>query len=379
MTNEMKITSSATVVENKGNLKDFKEKKGDFNNKKNFEQILHQLKLLMHKGKLIAESGNPEFTKADEIKNLENFMNSGENPETTVPESDEQSLAKFEQTFSSTFFDGKGLVTAKGMGDGLSLLASYFQAKSSDTSFSFEAYAKDFQELWRENPEVQEILMFGLYIADDFFKVQSTGAREWRNDFTRQYIANSNYKNIDIHQYATILTNDLSDHIKNYRFSFDVDKHQSCDEFFNKPIGYGYDDGINSAIQVCHLLNNQNKKMSEIINDLPKTFQSPTMAPYCKDDEKYSLIDELVNSIKKLKKDNVQIDGMNISKILTVNGIRFTLEDGSWGLVRASSNKPSLVVVVESPSSEKRKKNIFDFIDSLLKKTNKIGEYDQKI
>ena len=67
-------------------------------------------------------------------------------------------------------------------------------------------------------------------------------------------------------------------------------------------------------------------------------------------------LSELVNNIKKLKKDNVQIDGMNISKILTVNGIRFTLEDGSWGLVRASSNKPSLVVVVESPSSEKRKK-----------------------
>ena len=67
------------------------------------------------------------------------------------------------------------------------------------------------------------------------------------------------------------------------------------------------------------------------------------------------------------------------SEILTINGIRFTLEDGSWGLVRASSNKPSLVVVVESTSSEKRKKNIFNFIDNLLKKTNKIGVYDQKI
>ena len=40
--------------------------------------------------------------------------------------------------------------------------------------------------------------------------------------------------------------------------------------FFNQPLGYGYDDGINSAIQVCHLLNNQNKKMSEIISELPK-------------------------------------------------------------------------------------------------------------
>ena len=41
--------------------------------------------------------------------------------------------------------------------------------------------------------------------------------------------------------------------------------------FFNQPLGYGYDDGINSAIQVCHLLDNQNKKISEIIKELPNT------------------------------------------------------------------------------------------------------------
>ena len=70
---------------------------------------------------------------------------------------------------------------------------------------------------------------------------------------------------------------------------------------------------------------------------------------------------------------------MNIESILTVNGIRFSLSDGSWGLIRASSNKPSLVVVTESPTSEKRMKNIFKFIDNLLQKTGKIGEYDQKI
>ena len=48
-------------------------------------------------------------------------------------------------------------------------------------------------------------------------------------------------------------------------------------------------------------------------------------------------------------------------------------------LIRASSNKPSLVVVTESPTSDERKKRIFDFIDDLLQKTGKIGEYDQKI
>ena len=51
--------------------------------------------------------------------------------------------------------------------------------------------------------------------------------------------------------------------------------------FFNKPLGLGYDDGINSAIQVCHLLDNENKKISEILKELPKTYQTQTMAPFC--------------------------------------------------------------------------------------------------
>ena len=149
--------------------------------------------------------------------------------------------------------------------------------------------------------------------------------------------------------------------------------------FFNKPLGYGFDDGINSAIQICHLLDNQNSKISELNESLPKTFQSPTMAPFCKDEDKYILIDNLTSNIKKLKNDNIKIDGLTINKILTVNGIRFSLEDGSWGLIRASSNKPSLVVVTESPASDDRKKKIFEFINELLQKTGKIGEYDQKI
>jgi len=149
--------------------------------------------------------------------------------------------------------------------------------------------------------------------------------------------------------------------------------------FFNEPLGYGYDDGINSAIQVCQLLTNQNKKMSEIISELPITYQSPTMAPFCKDEEKYKVVEEMVKKVEDLKKQNIKIDNQSIIEVLTINGVRFSLTDGSWGLIRASSNKPSLVVVTESPTSNERKKIIFDFIDNLLQETGKIGEYDQKI
>ena len=149
--------------------------------------------------------------------------------------------------------------------------------------------------------------------------------------------------------------------------------------FFNQPLGYGYDDGINSALQICHLLDNQNKKIAEIIKELPKTFQSPTMAPFCKDEEKYKVVKDLVNQINEIKSKNTQIDNQSIKEVLTVNGIRFTFADNSWGLIRASSNRPSLVIVTESPTSNDRKKKIFEFIDGLLKKTGKVGEYDQKI
>ena len=103
------------------------------------------------------------------------------------------------------------------------------------------------------------------------------------------------------------------------------------------------------------------------------------MAPYCKDEEKYVVIEGIVKQVQEIKNKNIKIDNQLIKKILTVNGVRFVLEDGSWGLIRASSNKPSLVVVTESTSSDIGKKKIFNFIDNLLQKTGKIGKYDQKI
>ena len=150
--------------------------------------------------------------------------------------------------------------------------------------------------------------------------------------------------------------------------------------FFNKPLGLGYDDGILSAIQVCKLLDkNSPKKISDLFNELPTTYQSPTMAPYCSDEEKYKVVGTMIKKFKELFERKTKITDKFISEILTINGVRFTLEDGSWGLIRASSNKPSLVIVTESVQSIVEMKAIFNFIDDLLKATRKVGEYDQKI
>src|SRR4029453_17250815 len=64
--------------------------------------------------------------------------------------------------------------------------------------------------------------------------------------------------------------------------------------FFNKPFGRGYDDGLVSALAVCDMLDrNPQKSMADIKRELPKTWQSPTMAPHCDDEVKYRVVDEV--------------------------------------------------------------------------------------
>ncbi|MEJ0026614.1 MAG: phosphomannomutase/phosphoglucomutase [Rhizomicrobium sp.] len=146
------------------------------------------------------------------------------------------------------------------------------------------------------------------------------------------------------------------------------------------PYGRGYDDGIVAGIAVLEMLDRaKGKKMSDLVHSLPVTWGSPTMAPFCPDDKKYGIVDAMVKEYEAAKEKGETILGQKIAKLVTVNGVRVTLEDGTWGLVRASSNKPSLVVVVESPKSEANMRGMFADIDARLKKHPEVGEYDQKI
>lgn len=150
--------------------------------------------------------------------------------------------------------------------------------------------------------------------------------------------------------------------------------------FFNAPIGRGYDDGLVSAIALLKMLDhNPGKKLSDLRKSLPKTWQSPTMSPHCADEIKYGVIEKVVAAFEKRAKDGGTIIGQKIRDVVTVNGVRITAEDGTWGLIRASSNKPELVVVVESPASEENMKKMFAELDAELKKHPEVGDYNQKI
>ena len=150
--------------------------------------------------------------------------------------------------------------------------------------------------------------------------------------------------------------------------------------FFNPPLGRGYDDGLVSALAVLDMLDrNPDKSMADLERDLPKTWQSPTMSPHCDDEVKYDVVAQMVAHYQELADQDGTIAGQPIRELITVNGVRVVLEDGTWGLVRASSNKPELVVVVESPTSEENMRAIFADIDAHLSALPEVGAYNQKI
>jgi phosphomannomutase / phosphoglucomutase len=150
--------------------------------------------------------------------------------------------------------------------------------------------------------------------------------------------------------------------------------------FFNAPVGRGYDDGVVTAIAVIDMMErNPDKTMAELYAALPKTWGSPTMAPHCADEIKYGIVDKVVKHFEDMKAKGMKIDGKAIKDLVTVNGVRVVTEDDTWGLVRASSNKPELVVVVESPVSEARMREMFKSVDAVLRTHPEVGAYNQTI
>ncbi|MBV9288111.1 MAG: phosphomannomutase/phosphoglucomutase, partial [Hyphomicrobiales bacterium] len=64
--------------------------------------------------------------------------------------------------------------------------------------------------------------------------------------------------------------------------------------FFNAPVGRGYDDGFVTAIAVLDLLDrNPMKSIADLYRDLPETWASPTMSPFCPDEVKYEVADRV--------------------------------------------------------------------------------------
>ena len=150
--------------------------------------------------------------------------------------------------------------------------------------------------------------------------------------------------------------------------------------FFNAPIGRGYDDGLLSALAILDILDrNPGKTMADLRRSLPQTWSSPTMSPHCDDEVKYRVVENVVRDFQAIKARGELFAGHRLCDMNTVNGVRVAADDGTWGLVRASSNKPELVVVIESPVSEKRMREMFEGVDAVLRRYPEVGAYNQTI
>ncbi|MET3522346.1 phosphomannomutase/phosphoglucomutase [Mesorhizobium abyssinicae] len=148
--------------------------------------------------------------------------------------------------------------------------------------------------------------------------------------------------------------------------------------FFNPPIGRGYDDALVTAIAVCEMLDRSaGKTLADLYRDLPLTFGTPTMSPHCPDEQKYGVVEKVVGEFTRMKGDGIEFAGQPLADLVTVNGVRVVARDGTWGLVRASSNKPEIVVVVESPVSPERRREMFEALDAVLRRNPEVGAYNQ--
>ncbi|HWK01181.1 MAG TPA: phosphomannomutase/phosphoglucomutase [Xanthobacteraceae bacterium] len=215
--------------------------------------------------------------------------------------------------------------------------------------------ARDMSALHPNSTFVVDVKSTGLYVTDPVLQKNGVKADYWKTG----------------HSYMKRRTHEMK-----ALAGFEKSGHY----FFNKPFGRGYDDGLVSALAICDMLDrNPGKKMSELKNALPKTWGSPTMSPHCDDEKKYGIVEEVVKHFETAKQKGAAVAGQKIRDLVTVNGVRVTTEDGTWGLVRASSNKPELVVVVESPVSEARMREMFGAIDAVLRTHPEVGEYNQKI
>lgn len=215
--------------------------------------------------------------------------------------------------------------------------------------------ARDLAKLYPGATFVADVKSTGLFASDPELKKHGVKADYWKT-------GHSHMKR-RVHELGALAGFEKSGHY-----------------FLAEPIGRGYDCGMRVAVEICKLLDrNPDMSMADLRRALPTTWATPTMSPWCADTEKYDVLARLVDKLVARKDEGGSLAGRKIVDVVTVNGARVMLENGAWGLVRASSNTPNLVVVCESPESEDEMRAIFHDLDAVIRTEPAVGAYDQTI
>ncbi len=126
---------------------------------------------------------------------------------------------------------------------------------------------------------------------------------------------------------------------------------------------FGFDDAIYATLRLVEIICKKNKKLSELLSDLPITYTTPEIRIDCPEDKKFKIPDLLKSQLLA----DVEIKD-KIKDIITIDGIRVIFEQG-WGLVRASNTQPVLVLRFEGKTPEARdfyKQKIEEYLKNLI-------------
>ncbi|MEI7591044.1 MAG: phosphomannomutase/phosphoglucomutase, partial [Deltaproteobacteria bacterium] len=116
---------------------------------------------------------------------------------------------------------------------------------------------------------------------------------------------------------------------------------------------FGYDDAIYASLRLLEIISLSQKKLSDLLSDVPKSFVTPEIRIDCPDEIKFQVVAE---AKKRLSAKYPIID---------IDGVRAILDNG-WGLLRASNTQPVLVLRFEAVSSEALQ-NIRNEFESIVK------------
>jgi len=216
--------------------------------------------------------------------------------------------------------------------------------------------ARDISAIHKNAKFVADVKSTGLFLTDPVLKAQGATTVYWKtgHSYMKRYT----------HEIKALVGFEKSGHF-----------------FFQPPLGRGYDDGLVAGLAVLDMLDRApTRTLADLKNALPKTWGSPTMSPHCADEAKYGIVDKVIAHYQDVHAKGAKVAGQKVIDLITVNGVRVVLEDGTWGLVRASSNKPELVVVVESMTSDDDMKALFrQEVKPRLARFDEVGAYNQEI
>ncbi|MEW5900902.1 MAG: phosphomannomutase/phosphoglucomutase [Acidobacteriota bacterium] len=102
---------------------------------------------------------------------------------------------------------------------------------------------------------------------------------------------------------------------------------------------FGFDDAIYSSARLAEIVSRSDKKLSDMLADLPKTYYTPEIRVYASDEVKFKIVEEVKKELEKKY------------PVIDIDGVRVNYPKG-WALVRASNTQAVLVLRYEADTPE---------------------------